>query len=61
METVEVIIGEMISILFGAISFSFKFLNIILWAMAGALLIPTVFIAGNIYPLWEKWAENLEM
>jgi len=61
METVEVIIGEMIGILMGGISFSFKFLNIILWAMAGAIIIPMVFVSGNIYPLWEKWAENLEL
>ncbi len=50
-----------ISLLFSeGIPFLFKFVNIVLWAMAGAILLPMVFVSGNIYPMWEKWAENLK-
>jgi hypothetical protein len=59
MEVIEVIIGEIFKIVVGGISFSIKFFNIILWAMVGALILPMVFVSGNLYPLWEKWAESL--
>lgn len=68
MELIEILIEEVfgmvidgISLLFSeGIPFLWKFLNIILWAMAGVILLPMVFVSGNIYPMWEKWAENLK-
>lgn len=68
MDLAETIIEEIFGMIFDGvvllftegIPFIFKFFNIILWAMAGAILIPMVFIAGNIFPMWEKWAEHLE-
>ncbi len=68
MELMEIIVEEIFGMVFDAITllftegipFIFKFINIILWAMAGAILLPMVFVAGNIFPMWEKWAENLE-
>lgn len=67
METIEKIIGEIFQLLALAVkgilthgfSFLFKFLSIILWAMAGAIILPMVFVSGNLYPMWEKWAESL--
>lgn len=35
-----------------------KIISFILWVFAAAFILPCVFIAGVIYPLWEKWGED---
>ncbi len=68
MEVIEKIASDIFSMLFEAasgilthgFSFLYKFLNIILWAMVGAVILPMVFVAGNLYPMWEKWGEELQ-
>lgn len=68
MEVLEKIIGEIFGLVLIAVKglftqgipFIFKFINIILWAMVGAIILPMVFVSGNLYPVWEKWAENLK-
>lgn len=32
--------------------------SFILWVLLAIIILPCVYIAGNIYPLWEKWGEN---
>lgn len=34
-------------------------INLILWIVAAALILPCVFVAGTLYPVWEKWGSNL--
>lgn len=29
-----------------------------LWALSGLIILPAVFIAGNLYPLWSDWGED---
>lgn len=35
-----------------------KLLHFGIWAIAGALILPCVFVAGTLYPKWEKWGDN---
>lgn len=35
-----------------------KIINFALWVFAGVFVLPCVFMAGVIYPLWEKWGED---
>lgn len=29
-----------------------------LWAISGIIILPCVFIAGNLYPKWVEWGED---
>lgn len=60
MEVISEIVDAMIELIQESIGFSIRFLNVLFWAIAGAFILPCVFIAGNVYPKWEKWAENLK-
>lgn len=60
MEVINEIIGGITELLSQTFGFSIKFLNVLFWAIAGALILPCVFVAGNIYPMWEKWAEKIK-
>ncbi len=56
---------SMVSNLFGEIfSFLWLFVSkgvlIFFWGILGALILPCVFVANVIYPIWEKWAEGLQ-
>ncbi len=35
-----------------------KIVSITLWLISGALILPFVFVAGLIYPLWSEWGEE---
>ncbi len=35
-----------------------KIFSFCLWVIAAAFILPCVFVAGNIYPIWEKWGED---
>jgi hypothetical protein len=35
-----------------------KFLKFVIWAVSAIFILPCVFIAGVIYPKWEKWGED---
>lgn len=35
-----------------------KVVSFCLWIIAAAFILPCVFVAGVVYPLWEKWGED---
>lgn len=35
-----------------------KIISFILWALAGVVVLPCVYISGVLFPLWEKWGEK---
>lgn len=60
---VSEIIGGVFTLLgtiFEAIAeFAPKIISFLLWCLLAILVLPCVFIAGNIYPLWVEWGEEL--
>ena len=46
---------EMAEALWPAIKTGFLFT---LWVLSAVIILPCVFVAGTIYPMWEKWAED---
>jgi hypothetical protein len=46
---------EMASAFFGMIPTAMHFL---LWVISGIIILPCVFIAGNLYPKWMEWGED---
>ena len=35
-----------------------KVLHFTLWAVSALIILPAVFIAGNLYPMWVEWGED---
>lgn len=35
-----------------------KIVSFCLWVIAAVFILPCVFVAGALYPLWEKWGED---
>ncbi|MEA2715267.1 MAG: hypothetical protein QOG91_295 [Candidatus Parcubacteria bacterium] len=35
-----------------------KIISFVLWALAAMIILPCVFVAGNIYPSWVEWGEK---
>lgn len=35
-----------------------KALGFIVWILCGIIILPCVFIAGNLYPVWVKWGDE---
>jgi len=33
-------------------------ISFILWILVGIIIVPCVFIAGHIYPMWQEWGEG---
>lgn len=46
---------EMASAAWAIIPVAFHFF---LWAISGIIILPCVFIAGELYPKWQKWGED---
>jgi hypothetical protein len=46
---------EMLSVIFAFIP---KAISFVLWIIVGIIVLPCVFIAGNIFPLWSDWGEG---
>lgn len=46
---------EMASAFFGMVPTALHF---ILWVISGIIILPCVFIAGNLYPKWMEWGED---
>ena len=36
----------------------FKGISFIIWLVLGILILPCVFVAGHIYPMWAEWGEG---
>ena len=35
-----------------------KAISVFLWVLSAIIILPCVFIAGNIYPKWVEWGED---
>jgi hypothetical protein len=36
-----------------------RMIIILLWLLSAVFILPCVFIAGTLYPLWTEWGEDL--
>jgi hypothetical protein len=36
-----------------------KMLNFVLWILAGIIILPCVYVAGTLFPMWTEWGEDL--
>jgi hypothetical protein len=53
-------VGDMVKTIWdGFMEVAPKVLSFILWVLAAIIILPCVFVAGNIYPLWQEWGEEL--
>jgi hypothetical protein len=60
------IIGDLFSGLFAVwaemwgafIGIAPKVFKFVIWILCGIIILPCVFIAGNIYPKWAEWGEK---
>ena len=34
-------------------------ISFVSWCLIGIIVLPCVYVAGNIYPTWVKWGEEL--
>ncbi len=48
-------IGHILGAFFMALP---KIISFILWVVVAIIVLPCVFVAGNIYPKWEKWGSE---
>lgn len=46
---------EMASVIWSLIPKMFHFS---LWILSGIVILPCVYIAGNLYPTWQEWGED---
>lgn len=35
-----------------------KIFHFSLWVLLAVIVLPCVFVAGNIYPMWVEWGED---
>ncbi len=59
---IEVIFSNLFNLIAMVIGAFFKALpkiiGFILWIIAAIIILPCVFVAGNIYPKWAEWGEE---
>ncbi len=48
-------IGDMFAAVIGVLP---KVIHFVLWVISAIIILPCVFVAGNIYPAWVKWGEE---
>ncbi|MDE1974960.1 MAG: hypothetical protein KGI49_00415 [Patescibacteria group bacterium] len=48
-----------VEMLFAILSIFPKFIKLALWALMAIIILPCVFVAGTVYPAWEKWGQEL--
>jgi hypothetical protein len=48
-------IGDMFAAVIGVLP---KVIHFVLWVLSAIIILPCVFVAGNIYPAWIKWGEE---
>ncbi|MGC9605644.1 MAG: hypothetical protein ABSF56_02750 [Minisyncoccia bacterium] len=46
---------EMFLVILAVLPKAFK---LVLWVLLAAVILPCVFVAGNIYPKWVEWGED---
>jgi len=49
------LIGELFGAFFSVIP---KVISFFLWVIVAIIVLPCVFVAGHIYPLWVEWGEE---
>ena len=54
-EVAKTIFVEVFGILWKVIT---KGLLFLIWALPALIILPCVFVAGHIYPLWVEWGEE---
>ena len=47
---------EMASALWAIVS---KLLKLSLWILSGIIIVPCVYIAGSLYPMWQEWGDDM--
>lgn len=47
---------EMFGVLMGALP---RLLSLVLWILSGIIILPCVYVAGNLYPAWTDWGGEL--
>ncbi len=57
-EVAKLIFSAWLAILSSLLVLIGKAVHFGLWMIAGVFIVPCVFIAGNLYPKWEKWGEK---
>jgi len=55
---IEGIFKTLGEILLGILSVIPKILSFVLWVLCAIIILPCVFIANNLYPLWITWGED---
>jgi len=49
------LLGEMIGAFFSVLP---KIVSFILWVLVAIIVLPCVFVSGEIYPKWVEWGED---
>lgn len=49
------LVAEMIGAFFKILP---KILKFVIWVLLAIVVLPCVFVAGNIYPWWVEWGEE---
>jgi len=47
-----------VEIFFAILSVLPKFIKLFIWFILALVILPCVFVAGTVYPAWEKWGED---
>jgi hypothetical protein len=50
------ILWSLLKLLFKLI---FRATSVLMWVLFGIFVLPIFFISNSIYPLWDKWGENI--
>lgn len=53
--SVFTLIGETVVAILSALP---RILGFILWVTAAVIILPCVFVASQLYPLWAEWGED---
>lgn len=49
------LIGEMLGAFFSVLP---KAIMFVLWILSAIIILPCVYVAGEIYPTWVEWGED---
>ena len=59
METFASEVFEMLKeVVSGVFSVLSKGILFLIWALLALIILPCVFVAGHIYPIWAEWGEE---
>jgi hypothetical protein len=59
---IETLFVEMVKLIWEMLVSVFKVIPVVLkfiaWVLLAVIVLPCVFVAGNIYPWWVEWGED---